>query len=137
MATRIHPRPGLGFRLYVGAMIFLFFFASLGMFSIGMLVIPIPLAMMIGLLFWGRPAAVAGVVLGLAFGLIGLLGTAPFFCNPEPGVTDCVRWFLPRTDGPRSTAHWMMALGFGLAAGGIASWLGSYSVRHLSQRRYP
>jgi hypothetical protein len=128
MATRTQPA-AVGFWLYVAAMILLFIVSFLGMFSIGMLVIPIPVAMMIGLLFWGRPARVARVVLGLAAGLIGFIGAAPFFCNPEPGVTDCARWFLPSTDGPRTITDWMVALGIGLAAGAIAASVGVYLAR--------
>jgi hypothetical protein len=133
MATRTQA-VGVGFRLYVAVMIFLLSFAVLGMFSIGMLVIPIPMAMMVGLLFWGRPAVVAGVVVGLAAGLIGFIGTAPFFCHPEPGVTDCVRWFLPRTGGPRSVSDWLLAVGIGVVAGMIAASVGVYLARQTSRR---
>ena len=134
MATRIERTGvGPGFRLYIGLMILLFFLSYLGLFSIGMLVIPIPLAMMIGLLFWGRPTVVAALVFGLAAGVIGFFGTAPFFCNPEPGVTDCARWFLPSTEGPRTTADWVLAVSTGLVAGVTAAGLGGFTARQLSR----
>jgi hypothetical protein len=128
MAARTQPA-GVGFWLYVAAMILLFLFSFVAMFSIGMLVIPIPVAMLIGILFWGRPTVLAVVVPGLAAGLIGFTGAAPFFCHPEPGVTDCARWFLPSTGGPRTIVDWLLAIGFGLGAGAIAAALGAYLAR--------
>ncbi len=130
MATRTRPA-GAGFWLYVGAMIF-FFLLSFVAVSLWILVIPIPAAMLIGLLFWGRPTVLAGVVPGLAAGLIGFIGAAPFFCHPEPGVIDCARWFLPSTGGPRTIADWLLAIGFGLAAGVLAAALGAYLARQIT-----
>lgn len=115
----------------------------LGILTIGILILPIAVAMFIGLAFWHRPWIPATIVTTVAAFSLGYMGSAPLNCfassvkrSGVPVVHEegCSRLFLPDLDRAAQSSDGQLALAIATATAAVLGTTVAVVGRRLEHR---
>ena len=124
-------RSGWAFRAYVAVTVVVLALGVITLLSIGAFLLPIGLAMAVGIVLWERPRAMVAVLAGGAAFSAALLLTAPLACEsgdtglvgpgrePVPAEHACERILLPDLARRARAGDYVVTLAIAVAAAAV------------------